>query len=183
MAAMRQTLSSRGCLGGETLRPHKRYPALLQPFDRALQGARRRTELWRLETLAILDVAVNTLPQMDFNSRKVPIVFRDYSWQSNMSERHDARYGDLTSPLFGELAHVLDTNLKIVEQPLREGNKLLPRFSNRNLTRAAGEQRGAKSALNLLDSSRKRRLRRLQECGGGNEAAILRDSKNRAKLT
>jgi hypothetical protein len=67
-----------------------------------------------------------------------------------MSERHDARYDDLTSLLFGELAHVLDTNLQIVEQPLREGSKLLPRFSNRNLTRSAGEQRGAKSALNLL---------------------------------
>jgi len=76
---------------------------------------------------------------MDFNSRKVPIVFRDQPWQSNMSERHDARYDDLTSLLFGELAHVLDTNLKIVEQPLGEGGKLLPRFSNRNLTRAAGE--------------------------------------------
>src|SRR5262249_50901844 len=119
---------------------------------------------------------------MDFNSRKVPIVFRDYSWQGNVSDRHDARYGDLTSPLFGALAHVLDTNLKIVEQPLREGSKLLPRFSNRNLTRAAGEQRGAKSALNLLDSSRKRRLRRLQERGGGNEAAILRDSNSRENL-
>src|SRR6516165_11501015 len=131
----------------------------------------------------ILDVALNALAEVDFDSREMAIVFRDDPGESEMSERHDARHDDLTSPLFSELAHVLDANLKIVEQPLREVSKLLPRFSNRNLTRAAGEQRGAKSALNLLDSSRKRRLRRLQECGGGNEAAILRDSKNRAKLT
>jgi len=57
-----------------------------------------------------------------------------------MSERHDARHDDLTSPLFGELSHVLDANLQILEQPLCERSKLLPRFGNRNLSRAAGEK-------------------------------------------
>src|SRR5262249_58056943 len=75
----------------------------------------------------ILDVALNALAEVDFDSREMPIVFRDDPGESQMSERHDARHDDLTSPLFGELAHVLDADLQIVEQPPRERSKLLPR--------------------------------------------------------
>src|SRR5262245_61787539 len=78
----------------------------------------------------ILDVALNALTEVDFDSREMPIVFRDDPGESDMSERHDARHDDLTSPLFGELAHVLDPNLQVVEQPLRERSELLPRFGN-----------------------------------------------------
>src|SRR5215471_13763391 len=78
----------------------------------------------------ILDVALNALAEVNFDSRKIPIVFRDDPGESEMSQRHDARHNDLTSPLFGEIAHVLDANLQIVEQPLRERSELLPRFGN-----------------------------------------------------
>src|SRR5262245_50647353 len=78
----------------------------------------------------ILDVALNALAEVDLDSREMAIVFRDDPGESKMSERHDARHDDLTSPLFGELAHVLYANLQIVEQPFCERSKLLPRFGN-----------------------------------------------------
>src|SRR6516162_60140 len=77
------------------------------------------------------------LSEMDFDSWKITIVFRDEPGQSNMSDRHDARYDDLTTLLFGELAYTFDANLQIVQQPPSERSKLLPRFSNRNMTRAS----------------------------------------------
>ena len=70
------------------------------------------------------------LAEVDFDSREMAIVFRDDPGESEMSERHDARHDDLTSPLFSELAHVLDANSQIVEKPLRERSKLLPRVGN-----------------------------------------------------
>src|SRR5262252_3876310 len=78
----------------------------------------------------ILDVALNAFSEMDLNSGELPIVSCDDPGESEMSQRHDARHNDLTSPLFGEIAHVLDANLQIVEQPLRERSELLPRFGN-----------------------------------------------------
>src|SRR5215510_15635991 len=74
----------------------------------------------------ILDVALNALAEVDFDSRKMPIVFRDDPGESEMSERHDARHDDLAAPLFGELAHVLDANPQIVEKPLRERSNSFP---------------------------------------------------------
>jgi hypothetical protein len=75
-----------------------------------------------------------------------------------MSDRHDARYDDLTTLLFGELAYTFDADLQIVQQPPSERSKLLPRFSNRNLTRASREKRGTNSALNLFDGPSERRF-------------------------
>src|SRR6476659_2016310 len=72
----------------------------------------------------ILDVALNALAEVDFDSWEMPIVFCDDPREREMSERHDARHDDLTPPLFSELPHVLDADLKIVEQPLRERSKL-----------------------------------------------------------
>src|SRR5437660_12594081 len=74
----------------------------------------------------ILDVALNALAEVDFDSREMPIVFRDDPGESEMSERHDARHDDLISPLFSELAHVLDANLQIVAQPLSERSTRFP---------------------------------------------------------
>src|SRR5262249_60519213 len=76
----------------------------------------------------ILNAALNALAEVDFNSREMPIVFCDHPGESEMSERHDTRHNDLTSPMFGELTHVLDADHQIAEKPLREPHKLLPRF-------------------------------------------------------
>src|SRR5262249_3002935 len=78
----------------------------------------------------ILDIALNALAEVDFDSRELAIIFRDDPGRAKMSERHDARHDDLTSPLFGELAHVLDADLQILEQPLRERSKLPSRIGN-----------------------------------------------------
>jgi hypothetical protein len=99
-----------------------------------------------------------------------------------MSERHDARHDDLTSPLFGELAHVLDANLQIFEQPLRERSKLLP-ASVIETCRVLREKSETPRMVSICLIVRVRAGCDVFKNAARNEATILRDGKNCAKLT